>query len=243
MARDDTVRRTRRWYARLLRLYPKPYRERFGESMEQTFADVLRERAETDGRLLACALGMFAETSAAILRENVVQYGSIVRIALGTAVLLMLPLLAMQLTDEVAWDFADFAVAGVLLSGAGLVFERIAKKGGTTAYRAATGIAVATALLIVWMNLAVGILGSEDNLANLIYVGVLAIGILGALVARFRPRGMALALFATALAQVSVGVIALIAGAGFALMLNGLFVGLWVGAALLFRRAAIARSA
>jgi hypothetical protein len=44
------------------------------------------------------------------------------------------------------------------------------------------------------------------------YIGVLAVGIIGAIVARFRPHGMARALFATALAQALVAVIALLAG-------------------------------
>ena len=60
----------------------------------------------------------------------------------------------------------------------------------------------------------------------------------GAIIARFQPHGMARALFATALAQMLVGVIALIAGLGLTLILNGLFAALWVGSALLFRRAA-----
>jgi heme A synthase len=72
------------------------------------------------------------------------------------------------------------------------------------------------------------------------YGGVLAVGIIGAIIARFRPQGMASALFAAALAQMLVGVIALVAGlAGSStLMLNGFFAALWVGSALLFRRAA-----
>ena len=41
----------------------------------------------------------------------------------GLAALLLLPLIAMQFTREVAWDAADFAFAGVLLIGAGLIFE------------------------------------------------------------------------------------------------------------------------
>jgi hypothetical protein len=51
------------------------------------------------------------------------------------------------------------------------------------------------------MNLAVGVIGTEDDPANLMYVGVLAVGIIGAIIARFRPHGMARTLFATALAQ------------------------------------------
>ena len=172
-------------------------------------------------------------------------YRSAIGVALAAAFMLLLPLLAMQITDEVVWDLADFAVAWTLLVGAGLTYKLVARKMGSIAYRAGGGVAVATALLLVWMNLAVGLIGNEDNPANLMYGGVLAIGIIGTLIARFQPHGMARALFATALAQALVAVIALIAGLGYPasgpleiLILNGLFAGLWVGSAWLFRNAA-----
>ena len=171
----------------------------------------------------------------------IMQNKNIIRIALAVAFILLLPLLAMQITDGVAWDMADFAVAGALLFGTGLAYELVARKAGIIAYRAAVGVALAAALLLVWMNLAVGIIGSEDNPANLMYIGVLAVVIIGALIAHFRPHGMARALFATALAQALVAVIALIAERYLAvfelLILNGFFIALWVGSALLFRRA------
>jgi hypothetical protein len=175
---------------------------------------------------------------------------NIIRIALVTAFILLLPLVAMQFTDEVVWDLADFAIAGVLLFGAGLTYQLVASKEGTIAYRAAVGVAVATALILVWINLAVGLIGSEDNPANLLYGGVLAVGIVGATIARFQPHGMARALFATALAQALVPVIALIIwkppvtseqellGMLGVFGLNGLFAALFVGSAGLFRRAA-----
>jgi len=171
-----------------------------------------------------------------------------IRIALATAVILLLPLLAMQFTDEVVWDLADFAVAGVLLFGAGLTYELVARKAGHIAYRAAVGVAVATALLLVWMILAVGIIGNEGNPANLMYIAVLAVGIVCALIARFQPHGMARALFATALAQMLVAVIALAARLGTSgpvwprdvLIATGFFATLWLGSALLFRRAGAA---
>ncbi len=171
---------------------------------------------------------------------------NIIRIALATAFILLLPLLAMQITDEVVWDLADFAVAGALLFGTGLTYELVARKMGSIAYRVAVGVALAAALLLVWVNLAVGLIGSEDELANLMYIGVLTVGIIGAIIARFRPHGMARALFATALAQTLVAVIALIAGLGSTapiwpwdiLILTGFFAALWVGSALLFRKAA-----
>lgn len=144
----------------------------------------------------------------------------------------------MRFTDEVDWDLIDFAVAGGLLFGAGFTYELLAKKGGSFAYRAGVGVAVVAALLLVWINLAVGIIGNEGNPANLMYIGVLAIGIIGAFVVRFQPHAMARVLFATALAQMLVAVIAQVAELGFTFILNGFFATLWVGAALLFRRAA-----
>jgi len=180
------------------------------------------------------------------MKTNNTAYRAAVGVALAAAFILLLPLLAMQFTDEVVWDLADFAVAGVLLFGASLTYELIARrKAGNIAYRAAVGVAVAAALLLVWMNLAVGIIGNEGNPANLMYIGVLAVGIIGALIARFKPHGMARALVATAVAQALVAVIALTAGmvpaynpAYEILILNGFFVALWVGSAWLFRSAA-----
>src|SRR5678816_4533779 len=70
MASDHLIRRCRNWYTKLLCLYPKPYRKRFGEPMEQTFTDLCRERAKAKRGLFGLALWMFFETSAAIIREN-----------------------------------------------------------------------------------------------------------------------------------------------------------------------------
>lgn len=117
-----------------------------------------------------------------------------------------------------------------------------------TTYRFAVGVALAAAFILVWLSLGVGIIGRDGDPANLMYFGVLAVGIIGALIARFRPRGMARALFATALAQTAVAVIALIAGLGYPWsgplelsLLNGFFVALFVASAWLFRRAAHGR--
>lgn len=166
-------------------------------------------------------------------------------VALVAAFLLLLPLLAMQVTDEVVWDPADFAIAGALLFGTGLTYKLVAKKMGDITYRVAIGVSLAAAFLLVWVNLAVGVIGKEGDPANLMYAGVLAVGIIGSIIARFQPRGMARALSMTAIAQALVAAIALIAGLGSPssgpgeiLMLNGFFVALFVGSAWLFRRAA-----
>ena len=161
------------------------------------------------------------------------------------AALILLPLLAMQVTDEVDWDLADFVFAGTLLVGVGVTYELAARTTGNGAYRAAVAVALAAAFILVWANAAVGIIGSEDNPANMMYGVVLAFGIVGAIIARFQPNGMARALAATALAQASVAVIALMAGLGLPAngpleiaTLNGFFAALWLTSAWLFRKAA-----
>ena len=70
MASERFIQRCRRWYGRLLCFYPRTYRERFGESIEQTFNDLCRERAEERKGFLTFAIWTFAETCAAILKEN-----------------------------------------------------------------------------------------------------------------------------------------------------------------------------
>ena len=243
MPYEDPIRRYRHWYAKLLRLYSKPHYERFGEGTEQTFNDVLRERAKEKKGLFGCALWMFVETSAGIGRENmthIIGQNITKRLSVWAAVvalILMVPLVAMQLAYDVVWTLSDFVFASALLFGAGLAYELVSRKGSTVAYRAAAGVALATALLLVWMNLAVGT--QDDNSAGLMYLGVLVLGV-GGTIARLRPQGMVRALLATALAQALVAVIAMIAWAQYFefLILNGFFIALWVGSALLFRRAA-----
>lgn len=178
---------------------------------------------------------------------------SIMRVVLATAFLLLLPLLAMQFSHEVVWGPFDFAIAGVLLAGTGFTYELVSRKGTNAAYRVAVGIAVLAGLLLVWINLAVGIIGDEDNPANLMYGGVLAVGVIGALIARFEPRGMARALFASAIVQALVPVMAVMIwnpsvnpwgspGVVGVFVLNAFFVLLFVVSALLFRRSAAGSS-
>ena len=106
-----------------------------------------------------------------------------------------------------------------------------------SAYRVAVGIAVGAALLLLWMQ---GAVATEVDSPGLIFFGVLVVGIIGAIIARFRPLGMARALFATALAQALVVVIAMIAWKQYLeiSILNVFFIALWIGSALLFRKAA-----
>jgi hypothetical protein len=146
-------------------------------------------------------------------------------------------LFAMQVTDEVAWDLADFAIFGAMLAGACGTYELAARMTGNGTYRAAVGVALAAAFVLVWMNLAVGVIGNEDNPANLMYGGRARGRDHRCRRRALRPHGMARALVATALAQASVAVIAWSAD-WHALVLTGFFVALWLISAWLFWRAA-----
>jgi hypothetical protein len=259
MSDELAIARYRRWYRKLLRFHSRPFCERFAESMEQTFNDLCRERAAAGEGLFGFVLWVFVETSAGIIRENgraiIMDNKSILRMALMTACILLVPLLGNLF---MGWNWPPFAFAfwGTLLFAAGLTYEFIGRKAGTIAYRVAVGIACITGFALVFINAAAGIIG--DGPVNLLYLGVLAVGFVGALVARFEPRGMAWALLSTAASQMLVPVIALLMwkagwqdlltdpnsphppfdpGIGPVFGLNAVFAALWIASALLFRRA------
>ncbi|MDE0899821.1 MAG: hypothetical protein OSA81_12455 [Longimicrobiales bacterium] len=155
--------------------------------------------------------------------------------------LLLLALVAKQFMGEV--NLVDnIAQTGAMLIGVGIAIEVASRKTSKSTYRAAVGLALGSGLLLGWVNGAVGIIGSADNQANLMYGGVLVVGATGAVIARFQPKGMARALFAAALAQTLVAVIALVGGMGSGpldiVTINGFFVSLFVGSAVLFSKAA-----
>ncbi len=69
----------------------------------------------------------------------------------------MIPLVAMQFTSEVNWSLSDFVVIGVLLLGTGFTYELVARKMKTTTHRVILGLLLLVALLLIWVDLAVGI--------------------------------------------------------------------------------------
>ena len=79
---------------------------------------------------------------------------------LTVAFLLLIPLIAMQFTDEVNWASFDFVVAGALLLGTGLIFNLVIREIKNIKYRLAISVALVIVLLFIWTELAVGILGT-----------------------------------------------------------------------------------
>lgn len=74
--------------------------------------------------------------------------------------LLLLPLLAMQFSNEVNWSLFDFVVAGILLFGTSLIIELVFRTVRRRELRIILALLILAALLIVWVELAVGVFGT-----------------------------------------------------------------------------------
>ena len=173
--------------------------------------------------------------------------------ALFTALILSIPLLRSLFASGWDWDVRVFLLVGAvgtLLFSIGLTCQMIARKLGTPTYRAGVVVALMATFFLVWGNF---VQAADDvNPAAMMYLTVPLVGIVGAAAARFQPKGMALALFAAALAQALVLAIVLVQNPpmsswsaavwrGFGG--NAFFFMLFVGSALLFRKAARGESA
>lgn len=171
-----------RWVRYYTRNLPPPIARRRIDEIDADLHDhVAHERAHgTDDRRIALSIaarmarGLAADASwrslmiahASTPKEAMkISKRSAGRVALATAFILLLPLVAMQITDEVAWGVADFVLAGVLLAGTGLLLELAARKPRNIAYRAAaTAIGVAAIAL-----------GEADDAPGLVLFGGLLI--------------------------------------------------------------------
>lgn len=152
MAPDSFVQRCRAWYASLLRLYPATFRDRFGEGMEQTFADLCRERRRAGDSLFGFVLRTFAETFAAIITQHVtrimrsstmtpdsprvlqtVRISALVVGALMVAGILTLMVLARgtgeDITGIVAPALLVTIVSGIVAVGASVLRKRAQERG------------------------------------------------------------------------------------------------------------------
>lgn len=160
----------------------------------------------------------------------------------GAAVLLSLPLIAMQFTSEVNWTAMDFMVMGVMLGAVCVAFELALRVAPNSYYMLGAGLAAATAFLVTWSNLAVGIIGNEDNPANLMFFGVLAMALVGTLLSRLKPQGMARTMLATAVAQAATAVAAFVLDDARVFVIVGVFTGMWLLSSLMFSKAAASSS-
>ncbi|MEM6804296.1 MAG: hypothetical protein AAF696_23040, partial [Bacteroidota bacterium] len=169
-------------------------------------------------------------------------------IGMGILLLLSIPLIAMQFTDEVNWQIGDFLIMGLALSFFAFLFEFLASRSDKLVYRAALGIGLLGAFLLFWVNGAVGIIGNEGNPANLLYLSVFIIGLIGGLLSRFKAKGMSITLFLAAIVQCLIPLLALLiwgqgefsgsAGLFGAFILSSFFATPFLLSAWLFRKSA-----
>ncbi len=94
---------------------------------------------------------------------NPLMHTHIIGVLLGAAALLLIPLVAMQITDAVNWSAGDFLTAWALLSAAGITYVLIASRMNDTRQKVAIAGAIALILFLAWAQLAVGLFGKERS--------------------------------------------------------------------------------
>jgi hypothetical protein len=246
MAADLAGRRYRTWYAMLLRLFPRPFQERFGEGMEQTFRDLCREYSDTGRGLFGLALWIFSETILGIVRENVTRMNqlpkTIVRVALVSLALLMVPLVASRVVDDWNWPAGAFVRVYLLFFVTGMLYAVFAKKVGAWAYKVGVGVALFAGFALGWSTMVQT--ADSGHPERLWYLSVLVVGLIGAGLARLKAPGLAVTLFAMAAVLALISVV-LPSGAPSDMALrmaigHTVFVALFTASGLLFRHASLA---
>jgi hypothetical protein len=246
MATDVAGRRYRTCYAMLLRLYPRPFRERFGEGMAQTFHDLCRERRDAGRGLLGLALWIFFETSVGIVRENTTHMSQLgktmLRVALGALAVWMVPLVASQFFEDWHWGVGGFVRVYVLFFLTGMVMALVARRMGVWSYKAGVGLALVAGFALGWSTMVQ--VADSGHPERLWYHSVLVVGAIGACLARLKAPGLAWTLFAMA-ATLALIAVTLPSGAppDMARRMaigHGVFVALFTASGLLFRRASLA---
>ncbi|MFK5947963.1 MAG: hypothetical protein QM500_04220 [Methylococcales bacterium] len=94
---------------------------------------------------------MNIKTTDIINRKNIFLW-----IAVATGILLLIPYIAMQFTNEVNWEIGDFIVMSFLLFSTGSLFVLISRKTNQK-HRVVLGAILVIVFLYVWAELAVGI--------------------------------------------------------------------------------------
>lgn len=162
----------------------------------------------------------------------------------GAAALLLVPFVAMRFTSEINWGPMDFVVIGAMLAALCGIVELAVRHSANRPYRWAMALSAIGGFLVIWANLAVGIVGSEDNQFNALFFGIILVAIIASALVRLRPTAMAATMALTAAALL--GALALGQMLGSDELWDtrpaewvgvGLFAGIFLVAASLFRSA------
>jgi hypothetical protein len=248
MAANVRIRRYQACYAMLLRLYPRPFRKHFAEGMAQTFHDLCREHTDAGRRLFGFALWIFCETLGGIVMENILRLNQLgkttLRVALGALAVWMVPLVSSQFFEDWHWGVGGFVRVYVLFFLTGMVIALVARRMGVWSYKAGVGVALVAGFALGWSTMVQT--ADSGHPERLWYLGVLAVGLIGASFARLHARGLALTLFAMA---ATLALIAMIlpsdAPPDMARRMaigHGVYVALFIASGLLFRHASLTES-
>lgn len=90
----------------------------------------------------------------------ITQHQRSVAMFAAAAILLMIPLIAMQFTKEVNWTGSDFVIGGVLLFGTAFICELVLRNVKTLKSRIIICVTILAILMVIWAEMAVGIFGS-----------------------------------------------------------------------------------
>lgn len=131
-------------------------------------------------------------------------------VAAITLLLLMIPFIAMQFTSEVDWSAGDFLIMGALLFCIGISYVLLHRSNAQFVFKLAAAIAAGTTFLMIWANLAVGLIGAGPNVANLMFGAVVLILIVCTIRSGLTTAGMERTMYATALSLAVLAVIALL---------------------------------
>lgn len=165
--------------------------------------------------------------------------------ALAPGAILLIPLVGVIVSDDWKWTWSDFVVGWALLAGTAFSYRFLLTRGvPSLAYRGGVILAVGAGFLLVWVNLAVGIIG-DDNPGNLLYFAVILAGLMGMGLTRFQSSRLARLAFSLAAAVLPIPAISyaiwptdFAPGLAQVCGLNLIFVGMFAAAGLLFRRVA-----
>jgi len=162
-----------------------------------------------------------------------------------TAAILLIPFVAMQFTEEVQWSASDFIIMGVMLFTIGTSFAYVLSKGPSLVYKAGVVVAFGTTFFLIWSNLAVGLIGSGPNFANLMYIGVIVVCGIGIALSGFNSASLQRTMFAAVITLVLIAAISLICidwlentSMVEIIAINGFFATFYIIAGFLFRAAA-----
>lgn len=87
-------------------------------------------------------------------KKTSLMHHNIVRFALGTALLLLIPVIG-----QWPWSASDFIIMGTLIFGSGVAYEVIVKQLGKK-HRTAVAVILVIAFILIWAELAVGLFGT-----------------------------------------------------------------------------------